>query len=107
VTVAQLVHPVRRLAWPQHGIPFRMLWRSVSRGRSCNAALWRETATGLGFALVGLVILAAAFDAAGTASPPSDALVATAPAIVRTAQPHQAAIWQNPAEGLIEAMPVP
>ena len=69
MTVAQLVHPVRSLTWPQYGIPFRSLRRALFGTRSCNAIMWREIATGLGFALVGLLMLAVALGAAGAAAP--------------------------------------
>ncbi len=106
MTVAQLVHPVRSLTWPQYGIPFRSLRRALFGTRSCNAIMWREIATGLGFALVGLLLLAGALGAAGAAAPAPD-VHAAAPGILQAAPSRHSPIYQNPAEALTEAMPVP
>ena len=106
MTVAQLVHPVRSLTWPQYGIPFRSLRRTLFRPWSRNAIMWREIATGLGFALVALAMMAAALGAAGAVSPDSD-VRAGAPDVVQTAPTRHSPIYQNPAEALPEAMPVP
>lgn len=114
MTVAQLVHPVRDLAWPG-GATFGPLRRVVAAWRSsCDATLWREIVTGLGFALVGLLMLGVALGAAGSAAPSSAALAASssvgssaAPGVAQAMPARHTAIYQNPAEALTDAMPVP
>jgi len=106
VTVAQLVHPVRGLVRHSRRPPLHALRRAAFRRWSCNAILWRAILTGLGFAVIGLLMMVLALDAAGVASPtlraPGDA-----PVVVSATPDRRLEIYQNPADALSAAMPVP
>jgi|ERR1700721_2932607 hypothetical protein len=103
VSFAQFVHPARDLAW-QSG---RAWFRPTFRWSSCNATLWRAIGTGLGFALIGLVMMVLAIGAAGVASPASGSRDDAPVAGPRAVGSHHLEAYRNPAEALTEAMPVP
>jgi len=106
VTVAQLVHAAYGRAPQSRPAPFRTLRCAASRRWSRNAALWRAIGTGLGFALVGLVMMVLAISAAGVAAPAQqprgDALALAQP--MPTQRPE---IYHGPGNPLISTMPVP
>lgn len=100
MTVAQLVHST--------GLPWPDRWRSRRRSLrpSSNALLWRAIATGLGFGIVGLLLMALALEAAGTAPAPRRAdadIVGTA----SRPTPHRLEIYGDSSASLTGAMPVP
>ena len=69
MTVAQLVHPARGFARQTRWALFRARRRAVYRRRPFDAEVWRAIFTGLGFALVGMVMVALAIGATGVAQP--------------------------------------
>lgn len=106
MTVAQLVRPALGFAGRSHQPPLQTLRRAVFGRPSGDAAMWRSIVTGLTFAMIGLLMMAVALGAAGVASPSSSAN-AGAPDVVQTVPARHAVIYQNPAEALTDAMPVP
>jgi hypothetical protein len=106
VTVAQLAYPAHGSVWRSNRPVFRAPSPAAFRPWSCNAALWRAILTGLGFAVMGLVMMVLAIHGAGTA--PSVAEPHAAPiAAGRAMSTLRLEIYQDPAETLISAMPVP
>jgi hypothetical protein len=68
--------------------------------------LWREIGIGLGFGLIGLAMMALAIGAAGVA-PPAAHSDGAAPVVVHATANHRLEIYQDPAELLGAALPVP
>jgi len=85
---------------------FHALNRAASRRWSCDAMLWRAIAGGLGLALIGLVMMALAIGAAGSA-PPESGLRGDAPLVAQAIPNQRLEIYQDPAEALGWALPVP
>ena len=106
MTVAQLVHPAQDLVWQQFAGVFHIPSAGTARRRSPDAALWRAMATGFGFALVGLVMMALAIGAAGVAPAAADAQ-AGAPAIAQTLPGQHLEAYEAHPRTLIGEMPVP
>lgn len=106
MTVAQLVHATYGRAPHSRHAAIRTLRRVLSRRWSSNAALWRAIGTGLGFAMIGLVMMALAISAAGVApaapQPRDDALALAQPASVQHPE-----IYHGAGNPLIGTMPVP
>jgi hypothetical protein len=81
--------------------------RQVAFGRwSCTATLWRAISFGVGFALIGLTMIVLAIGAAGIAPvvphPEGDVPVAA-----HAGANHRLEIYQDRAEALGAALPVP
>ena len=86
--------------------PFDILRRAMSRRLSCNAALWRAIGIGLGFAVIGLAMMALAISAAGvagSAQPPQD----DALALAHSAPASHLEIYRAAGNPLASTMPVP
>jgi len=106
VTVAQLVHPVRSLAWRPRRAFRSASCQDASRLWCGDGRLWRAIATGLGFALVALTMMALAIGAAGVA-PPLPGLHGGVPVAVRALPDQPLGLYYEPALALTGAMPVP
>ena len=113
MTVAQLVHPVHSVARQSFGLARQSrraafhLPRHLTRWwHSCDVALWRSIASGLGLAVVGLALMALAIGAAGTV-PPASASRSATPAIVQPAPANGLASPGNPAGSPAWSMQVP
>lgn len=106
MTVAQLVHPAHDHVWQPLEALLRAPRRAAVRRRSRNAALWRAMATGLGFALIGLVMMGFAIGAAGVA-PSAPDLRGGVAAIAQPLPNHHLQVYTAPAEAMTAAMPVP
>jgi hypothetical protein len=68
--------------------------------------LWRAIGTGLGFGLIGLAMMALAVGAASVA-PPAVHSDGDAPVLAHATPKHRLEIYQDPAEALGAALPVP
>ena len=106
MTVAQLVHPAHNHLWQPLEALLRAPRRAAFRRRSRNAALWRAMATGLGFALIGLVMMGFAIGVAGVALSASE-LQGGVAAIAQPLPKHHLEVFPAPAEAMTTAMPVP
>jgi hypothetical protein len=117
VTIAQLVHPALGLARLPGQLHFRIPHRAGDRPRSSNATLWRGIGVGLGFALIGLMMVVAigAIDAAAVvAAPPEGVSVAShpiqpegLPVGTHPVPARSLETFQDPAEAFGWAMPAP
>ena len=106
MTVAQLAHSAYGRAPQLRPAPFRTLRRAASRRWSGNAALWRAIGIGLGFAVIGLVMMVLAMSAAGVA-PAAQQLHGDALALAQPMPAQRLEIYRGPGSPLISAMPVP
>lgn len=106
MTIAQLVHPARGLGRQPHRPLFRAPDRAASQPQSCNATLWREIGIGLGFAFIGLTMMALAIGAAGV-TPSASAPHGDASAAAQATSHHRPEIHPDPAGSLTEVVPVP
>jgi hypothetical protein len=105
VTIAQLVHPALGLARLQRWPLFQLPRHAGDLRRSSGATLWRAIAAGLGFALVGLMMVVA-IGAIGVAPLPSQPPEGV-PVGTHSVPNHRLAIYQDPAEAFGWAMPAP
>jgi hypothetical protein len=106
LTVAQLVYPASGLLHLRRAGANVLDGRAAHRFWSGGAALWRAIGLGLGFALIGMAMMVGVIGAAGVASHGPQPRVA-APVAALTAPGHRLEIYQDPAEALTGALPVP
>ena len=106
MTVAQLIHLPRSFARQPRQPSFRMLRQAAGRQWSSNALVWRSIGVGIGFALIGLVMIALAISAASVA-PPASVLRADSQLVAHGTPNHHPMIYPDPTEALGAAMMVP
>ena len=105
MTIAQLMHLPRDFAW-QPRQSFRTLRWGADRHWSSNALMWRSIGVGIGFALMGLVMIALAISAASVA-PPASELRADSQVVAHGTPNHHPTMYPDPTEALGGAMMVP
>ncbi len=106
MTVAQFAHPAYGLFRQARYSYLHTARRAAARRWSCSAMLWRAIGAGLGFALIGLVMMVLAIGAAGVA-PLATAAWEDTPVLAQPIPNQRPAIYQEPARSLTWAMPVP
>jgi hypothetical protein len=106
LAVAHLIYPARGLLQARLVGVDAFAGRAAHRFPTGGAALWRAIGLGLAFALIGMGMMIGAIGAAGVAAPvvgPRDVVSVVAP----TTTGHRLEIYQDPAEALTGALPVP
>jgi hypothetical protein len=105
VTTAQLTHSDRWLAQPPRVAPVgtRACAAAASLAESRarrSPTLWRAIITGIGFALLGVLMMAAAIGTAGSVPLATGVVASDAPIVAPARADHRAAPFQRPVDAL-------